>query len=227
MTDPFEVRMVFTRHLSSLNASTTSAQKAAQYALRHKDLAEDLHSCILEQLKSKTSMNARANIMYFIEHFLDLASRADATGHKPYITMMQRDIIQVVDAVVPEDGSGAANVKMMRKVLGSLQTKEFLSEEVVRQINEVLRERGDGQKKVDKRVAEQRIEEDRERHKRLRENKWVVPTEGYAELEKLWEETSDLGEDDYRAMEDEKKEWDEAQQQGLCPHQGGTSGRAG
>lgn len=58
-------------------------------------------------------MNIRANIMYFIEHFLDLAQR---DGHADYIRMMQRDIIRVVDAVAPDDGSGAANVKVVRKV---------------------------------------------------------------------------------------------------------------
>lgn len=58
-------------------------------------------------------MNTRANIMYFIEHFLDLAQ---SDGHTDYIRMMQRDIIRVVDAVAPDDGSGAANVKVVRKV---------------------------------------------------------------------------------------------------------------
>jgi CTD kinase subunit gamma len=58
-------------------------------------------------------MNTRANILYFIEHFLDLAQR---DGHPDYIRMMQRDIIRVVDAVAPDDGSGAANVKVVRKV---------------------------------------------------------------------------------------------------------------
>ena len=51
MADPFEVRMRFTNQLRQLNASVTSAQKAAQYALKYRDMAEDLHSCILEQLE--------------------------------------------------------------------------------------------------------------------------------------------------------------------------------
>lgn len=51
MVDPFEVRMRFSSQLEHLNASTTSAQKAAQYALKYKEMAEDLHSCILEQLE--------------------------------------------------------------------------------------------------------------------------------------------------------------------------------
>lgn len=59
-------------------------------------------------------MNTRANIMYFIEHFLETASKDRHTDM--YVRMMQRDIIRVVDAVCPEDGSGAANVKVVRTV---------------------------------------------------------------------------------------------------------------
>lgn len=51
MADPFEVRMRFTSQLQHLNASVSSAQKAAQYALKYKDMDEDLHSCIIEQVE--------------------------------------------------------------------------------------------------------------------------------------------------------------------------------
>jgi CTD kinase subunit gamma len=61
----------------------------------------------------QNNMNTRANIMYFIEHFLDMANK---DGYVDYVRMMQRDIIRVVDAVAPDDGSGAANVKVVRKV---------------------------------------------------------------------------------------------------------------
>lgn len=137
MADPFEVRMRFSSQLQHLNASVTSAQKAAQYALKYKDMDEDLHSCILEQLERvqhhyhspifteyripiltfwrvlQNNMNTRANIMYFIEHFLEMAQK---DGHVDYVRMIQRDIIRVVDAVAPDDGSGAANVKVVRRV---------------------------------------------------------------------------------------------------------------
>ncbi|KAK3380220.1 CTD kinase subunit gamma CTK3-domain-containing protein [Lasiosphaeria ovina] len=282
MADPFEVRMRFTNQLRQLNASVNSAQKAAQYALKYRDSAEDLHSCILEQLE-RNGMNTRANIMYFIEHFLDMAHKE---GHDEYVRMMQRDIIRVVDAVAPEDRSGAANVKVVRKVLQALQHKSFLEGEAVRQIEEVLRERdtatqdivmsspppagghggdrsgfangssreggegggglaitdnmdlgdmppsqtlaaaaamavphrrGNAPPKLDKKQVEQRIEEDRERHKRQREDIWAVPSSDYAEMEKMWEETSDLGEDDHRMGEEEYQEWKLAAQNS-CPH---------
>lgn len=56
MADPFEVRMRFSLQLQHLNASVNSAQKAAQYALKYKDMDEDLHSCILEQVERVRSL---------------------------------------------------------------------------------------------------------------------------------------------------------------------------
>lgn len=278
MADPFEVRMRFTNQLRQLNASVMSAQKAAQFALKHHEMGEDLHSCILEQLekvplpsapyiptslltKGQNNMNTRANIMYFIEHFLDLAQKE---SHPEYVVLMQRDIIRVVDAVAPEDGTGIANVKVARKVLQALAAKSFLDGELLSQIEEVLRERysaaqqdlalmsspttavgdgdvgggggvptpqtrvstgggggggGKGKMKLDRKQVEQRIEEDRERHKRQREGIWAVSPENEAELRKLWEETSELGEDDERMCDEEWEEWEEAMGGG-CGHWG-------
>ncbi|KAL5322226.1 hypothetical protein ACEPPN_010198 [Leptodophora sp. 'Broadleaf-Isolate-01'] len=242
--DPFEVRIRFTQQLASLNASVTGASKTAQYALKYRDLDEDLHSCILEQLeRSGNSMNNRANIMYFIEHLCDMAAREN---HYDYIRMMQRDILRMVDAVAPEDGSGAANVKVVRKVLQALQTKSFLLAQTVSEIEELLKERDTlpdniglsspldpstplapnstskskmaAPQRLDKKQIETRIEEDRERHKRLRENIWAIPKAvpgntfnggvGAAgdEFDKLWDETSDLGEDDLELYREEGEE---------------------
>ncbi|RDW65388.1 hypothetical protein BP5796_10080 [Coleophoma crateriformis] len=237
--DPFEVRIRFTNHLQHLNASVTSSQKAAQYALKYRDMDEDLHSCILEQLE-RASSNAQEFKTSKLMILCDMASRE---GHKDYVRMMQRDILRIVDAVTPEDGSGAANVKVVRKVLQGLQTKKYLLGQTVTEIEECLKERDtssehlglssplhpddvemggteggavqrskqvpNGTLRQDKKQVEQRIEEDRERHKRLRENIWAVPSipgNPNAEFDKLWEETSDLGEDDFILYAEEAAE---------------------
>ncbi|KAL9117890.1 MAG: hypothetical protein Q9187_005566 [Circinaria calcarea] len=219
--------MRFTSQLQHLNASVTSSQKAAHYALKYRDMDEDLHSCILEQLE-KNSMNNRANIMYFIEHLCDMAQREN---HLNFVRMIQRDIFSVVDAVAPSDGSGAANVKVVRRVLNGLQQKTILIPDTVLEIEASLKERdtlpahpalspteANGQRepqasqttpkmngvaRLDKRQIEQRIEEDRERHKRLRESIWAVGAEEDQEVDKLWDEGSDVGEDDYMAGDED------------------------
>ena len=48
--DAFDARLQFTSKLSKLSASTQAARSCAQFALKHKEYHEDLHSCILEQL---------------------------------------------------------------------------------------------------------------------------------------------------------------------------------
>ncbi|KAI9791124.1 MAG: hypothetical protein M1816_004355 [Peltula sp. TS41687] len=241
MADPFEVRMRFTSQLQHLNASVTSSQKAAHYALKYRDMDEDLHSCILEQLE-RNSMNNRANIMYFIEHLCDMAQREN---HLEYVRMIQRDILRVVDAVAPEDGSGAANVKVIRRaeqewcqVLNGLQQKSILQAQEITEIEACLRERdtlpshaalsptsaagnddpsrqqsspraggkANGVVRLDKRQIEQRIEEDRERHKRLRESIWAVNGDDTDEFDRLWDETSELGEDDFILAEEDRIE---------------------
>lgn len=171
--------------------------------------------------------------MYFIEHFCEMATKEN---HLPYVRMIQRDIFRVVDAVAPADGSGAANVKHVRRVLNGLQSKAVLSEETVAEIDAGLKERethpahldleepGEGQEgsglsktatprgsrangiRVDKRQIEQRIEEDRERNKRLRESMWAVTGDDVDEHGRFWDETSDIGEDDFQGAEEELME---------------------
>lgn len=116
MADPFEVRQRFTTLLSHLSASHTSIQKAAVYALKNRDMDEDLHSCILEQLE-RTNMNTRANIMFFIECLCEMAVKeGPGSGEESamgFVRMLQRDILRVVECVVGEEG---ANVRVVRKV---------------------------------------------------------------------------------------------------------------
>ena len=138
MADPFEVRFRFTNLLSHLSASSTASQKTASYALKHRDMDEDLHSCILENLE-RNNMNNRANIMYFLEHFVEMAKRDE---HQNYVEMVRRDIGRIVEAVAPAKGpGGGANIKVVRRVVGSLGDKGFLEKEVVRSIEESLKER--------------------------------------------------------------------------------------
>ena len=183
--------------------------------------------------------------MYFIEHLCEVAQREN---HLDFVRMMQRDILRVVDAVAPSDGSGAANVKVVRRVrtqkppssptiptnnpfhhqvLAGLQQKHILLPATVLEIEAGLAERDivtsshhsalspissnatrpdfklNGAK-VDKRIVEQRIEEDRERHKRQREEIWQVHEE--REFEQLWREGGEVGEDEWVGAEEDAEE---------------------
>lgn len=61
--------------------------------------------------------------------------------------------------------------------------------------------------RLDRRQIEQRIEEDRERHKRMRESMWAVPDNLEDEALKFLEEMSDWGEDDEIRLREEREEF--------------------
>ena len=171
--------------------------------------------------------------MYFMEALCDMAAREE---HTEFIRMMERDILKIIDLVAPDDGSGAANVKVVRKVLAGLQSKRYLNEQTVRELEECIKDRDQigglaatgspaatapttrdvrkdgtpigrsGNIRIDKRQVEQRIEEDRERHKRLREGIWAVGTTDDEEFDKAFEETGPLDEDDEALAMEEANE---------------------
>lgn len=63
--------------------------------------------------------------------------------------------------------------------------------------------RSSGAVRLDKRQIDQRVEEDRERHKRLRENIWAIPGDHEEEFERLWTASLPIDGDDLAtAVED-------------------------
>lgn len=139
------------------------------------------------------------------------------------------------------------------QVLQNLQSKGLLEVQVVTQIEDVIKERettnddfdagspnGDlpdappsqtiprsdrkgAPPRLEKRQIEQRIEEDRERHKRERESIWAVPPGQEQELTKLWEETSDYGEDDDRLLTEEARDFEAEMEMQRCHHRQQTT----
>ncbi|KAF2675103.1 hypothetical protein BT63DRAFT_474766 [Microthyrium microscopicum] len=115
MADPFELRLIFSKSLRALNPCEDNSDEVVSFALKHKDLDEDLHSCILEQLENEdSSINVRANIVYFLEDLVELARREK---HLAYICMIERDFPKIIDAAIPLDGLGIVNVNCVRYVL--------------------------------------------------------------------------------------------------------------
>lgn len=131
--------------------------------------------------------------MYFIDYLCDLSKRE---GHSQYISNIRRDLPRIIDLVAPGTKAGAMNIKVVVKVLHNLEMKGILTAAEVEAMTAQLAERSqeaeisianpgstglvdrsDGINELDNEGIEQRMEEDRERHKRLREDAWAVDTD--------------------------------------------------
>ncbi|CAE6491713.1 unnamed protein product [Rhizoctonia solani] len=189
--DPFEVRMQFLGHLRKLNASQTSIQKIVGYALKHfARCGEDLWDCVMEECQ-KGSLNTRMNILHLLDNLCETAllyqsGATTPSSQAPYIEYVTRDLEKIVEYVVPNSRDGLINFQSARQILESWQTKRVLDPIAVSNVLENLEAKKTSLKEIpatrsNTSAAERdeifkRIEEDRERHKLLRQRRWNVPT---------------------------------------------------
>lgn len=172
--------------------------------------------------------------MYFLDYLCDLSKREGCTQ---FIRSIIRDLPRIVDLVAPGTKAGAMNIKVVLKVLHSLQQKSLITDHLLTELtsklearsqdaeesiaNPAMIDRIDGIHDLDHEAIDQRMEEDRERHKRLREDAWAVDFDKEADsmmdaarragglTEKLAQECRDDGRERDVAVELDRKKWEE------------------
>ncbi|KAI0060581.1 hypothetical protein BV25DRAFT_1827763 [Artomyces pyxidatus] len=253
--DPFEVRMQFLSLLRRIGPSQQSIQKVVGYSLKfYAQCGEDLWDCIVEECQ-KGSVNNRINILYFIDSLCEAsllakshpaALKGVSANSSFYVDYVSRDLGTIVESVVPEGRQGRPNVMSAKQVLEDWRSKRVIDPQKIDDTLAALAQRHGGGESpplslpsplaaarptplpelLPRQEVFTRIEEDRERHKRLRERRWVQPVsrgplpplmsflpladDGNGEdsaidieFENEWETTSDWNEDDDDAVGEE------------------------
>ncbi|EIW66005.1 hypothetical protein TREMEDRAFT_45988 [Tremella mesenterica DSM 1558] len=222
--DPFEIRIQFLQLLKRLNASQQSIHKVVGFAVKYGSrCGEDLWECVMEEC-SKASLNTRINILYLLDSLFD-ACLSIGPPDAPYLKHVSEDLSRVVENVVPATREGILNLKAAKQILESWRLRRILDPNIIDASLEKLEKHRFVEIEEKKRSHEQafskndilrRMEEDRERHKRLRERIWILPipplleekdrTKGMdplnVEFDQLWENVSDLDEDDLEKMKE-------------------------
>lgn len=139
---------------------------------------------------TQASLNARINILYFLDSLAETSSTLGPPD-APYLALITRDLPSIVDHVVPHR-DGLLNLKSARAILDSWRARRVLDPSVVDAVLATLKERhfktdtsnsstsgaassSSSSSKMSKTEVLRRIEEDRERQKRLRERMWILP----------------------------------------------------
>ncbi|CAA7260358.1 unnamed protein product [Cyclocybe aegerita] len=259
--DPFEVRMQFIELLRRLNASQQSIQKVVGFAVKHfPPCGEDIWDCIVEET-AKGSINSRINILYFLDSLCETSllvkshARSErsrlANANGLYVHFVARDLNRIVESIVPEGRQGIPNLLTRSpQILENWRNKRYIDPQKIDDVLTSLDSRPNAgssenggpeapstskhsapHETLPRNEVNKRIEQDRERHKRLRERRWVQPTshnpatfqapqlacfyplddavDGQEELaldiefENEWEATSDWNEDDEDAVGEE------------------------
>ncbi|KAF8883246.1 CTD kinase subunit gamma CTK3-domain-containing protein [Infundibulicybe gibba] len=251
--DPFEVRVQFGALLKRLNATQLSIQKVVGFAIKYfRPCGEDLWDCILEECP-KGSINSRINILYFLDSLCEtcllVKSRFQSSNQGDsnalndlYVSFVTRDLGKIVEAVIPEGRQGLPNLVSTTQILENWRSKRVIDPHKIDEVLTALNARpvpADEPKSSSHHTSShhhlsrndifKRIEEDRERHKRLRERRWVQPISHNPsfilpqlssfmplsddmddqlaldiEFDNEWEATSDWNEDDDELVLEEK-----------------------
>ncbi|GAA5980917.1 hypothetical protein JCM10908_003918 [Rhodotorula pacifica] len=194
--DPFEVRMQFTTLVSrQLTSSVSSISKVAAFALKHAaKCSDDIWDCFLDEIGA-VSLNGRVNLLYLLDALLDkegpkLVTRGVAgsvVGQGSYRALAERDLGKVVASVVPETREGVLNWMSTHQLLRSWRQRRLLDVTTLDHAIAELEERkntlhsaaststASSLESFSRNDILRRIEDDRERQKRLKERLWVLP----------------------------------------------------
>ncbi|TKY90682.1 hypothetical protein EX895_000680 [Sporisorium graminicola] len=188
--DPFQVRLRFVSSLHRVNASLPTIQKALSFIV---DYAPQMHAelwdCIIDECK-KGSINRRINLLFLIDAIFtdETLSSAIRTLFRQYL---ERDLYALFDLAVPEGRWDALlNVPAVSKIIAAWKARFILDRSTLEDLEVMLQVRKDGLYALspDRRNLtllppndmQRRIEEDRERHKRLRERSWILPPTAFS-----------------------------------------------
>lgn len=198
-----ELRKLLQR-LTPLNATN---EQAVQFVAAH---ADD-HAAVLDALLAefnRSSLNARARILFFLEHCCGGVGGLSAP--QVFLADVAASVARIVALGVPEHMYPAclANVACTQHFVDSLASAKLVSPSVARQVvaehAAAVRRRGealDESAKVytNREEVLRRIEEDRERHKKYKERERTRPIGSIAEFEAEWE-TAHMSKKDRRRI---------------------------
>ncbi|SPC65531.1 uncharacterized protein UHOD_00710 [Ustilago sp. UG-2017b] len=183
--DPFQVRLHFVSTLHRVNASLPTIQKALSTIVEYgPSMHSELWECIMDECKSG-SINRRINLLFLIDSiFTD--ETLSPTIRSFFRRHLERDLYALFDLAIPEGRWDALlNVPAVEKILAAWKARLILDRSTFEDLETMLEVRKASLYALSPERRnltllppndiQRRIEEDRERHKRLRERSWILP----------------------------------------------------
>ena len=200
-------------------------------------------------MADQAQFRTKINILYMLDAFFADEFQSHVAEVAIYRALIVRDLPALVNMVVPQDNWEAVlNYGSARQILQAWRTRHVLDPDMLSSLLSLIESRAltvrERVRQGDLAAAEiprsdilRRIEEDRERHKQLREESWKLPPMTYMrdlalenpipagivlgprqdtykipdaialEFEQTWETTSDLNDDDLEVIREEVSNW--------------------
>lgn len=188
--DPFQIRLRFIATLEKLNASQPTIRQALSLVVEHAGaLHVELWDCIMDECR-KGSLNRRVNLLFLIDSIVTDDTLPPGIRIL-FAPQLERDLYLLVDLAVPESRWDATlNLPTVRKILANWRQKLVIDSAALSDVELLLNTREQSLHNLSPHLKSltnlshldmtRRIEEDRERHKRLRESSWILPPTAFS-----------------------------------------------
>ncbi|KAI9476735.1 hypothetical protein LPJ78_001778 [Coemansia sp. RSA 989] len=211
--DPFEARLLFSNMLDNLTGAQPTIDRVSAFAIKNHKLADDLFECIQEKLE-RFPIPPRLNVLLVLDGILASSSRSTSTqlALQAWKPLISKDLSSLVHKIAPEASAGNSNVLQAHKIVSNWQRKKLFDKAELDKLSRMLAKRvGDVSGSHSISASEsgmrhqdilKRIEEDRERHKRHKEDAWIRPANESPkdELCAYWETVSDFNDADWQEI---------------------------
>ncbi|KAJ2557474.1 hypothetical protein EV175_001322 [Coemansia sp. RSA 1933] len=212
--DPFEARLLFGNMLDNLTGAQPTIDRVSAFAVKNSTMADNLLDCITEKME-KLAVPPRLNILFVIDAIILSAGRPSKQSDdtQGWMDLIRKDIVHLVKEVVPETPGGDGNVPQVRKIVAGWRRRSLFDKKILGDVDKLLANRADAENGAESQMKHQeilrRIEEDRERHKRHKEDAWIRPPNEppVDELNAYWETTSDFNDADWFELTAENGEY--------------------
>ncbi|KAI9027871.1 hypothetical protein DFJ74DRAFT_660723 [Hyaloraphidium curvatum] len=221
--DHLSVKAKFDKLLQTLTGSAKSVETVADFALEHGRNAQIFCRCIKERMKTvelregrprdpKSLMEKRLGLLHVVDR---ICQKERAGGAKDFVDEVHAEIEGMVSLIfeVGKVDKGLAEtfestMAAVEKVLGAWKMKKVFQDSTIEQMQQQIQLLRREQQQATRKQSEQdaaenkkilrRMEEDRDKQKKAREEAWQRPVgeTDEMEFEDAWENTSEFNDSD-------------------------------
>lgn len=203
--DPFEIHLQFVEMLKQNLSSARHIQNICNFCYKYKSQHLEIYQSLLENLKAIPPLK-RLSLFYLVDSLVKHQQKYKFKGYAELILNSIQEIVDIVFDIQRKDGklvknkTGLANVPGVKKVLVVWKQKEFISDDRFTKLDKYISSFNQSDIAVPKEHIWRRMEDDRERQKRSREESWNKNS-NTSEFEMAWKKAKELTSDDYLAIE--------------------------
>lgn len=213
----FEIRFQFTQMLDNLSTSKKYLGTCSSYCMKHYDCSADLFDCMMSELADirSTSLYLK-HIMMLLEN---VCSASLANSWVDFRNAFEHNIEYICNSIFHPNRSLDYHIEYILRMFEVIFKRHWLKHETIKNATNIIKQYKEThepcieERSIDKTEFFERIEEERDQQKRLRELLWFInpKTDPFEQVKSIYTSLSDWNSDDEGEIKRERETFEQSQ----------------